>query len=100
MDCLDIKFVKVKKRRQCFGCLRWFDPNTKMRREVYADNGNIYSIYTCKVCVDYLELISEKFVPGDYLDEGWFWEGLNYNYKSEKSPEEILAELRYEKSVR
>ena len=100
MDCLDIKFVKVKKRRQCFGCSRWFELNTRMRREVYAHDREVYSIYSCETCVAYLELIRYKFEPGDYLDEGWFWEGLEYNLKGTKSPEEILAELRYEKSIR
>lgn len=102
IDCLGKQFVNIKKKRQCFGCLRNFEVNSRMHREVYAYNREVYSIYTCPTCVDYLELSLEGKVltPDDYLDEGWFWEGLNYNLRGTKSPEEILAELRYEKSIR
>ncbi len=44
------KWVKTRKKRQCFGCLRKYPPGATLMRCVFTDMGQAYSVYTCAVC--------------------------------------------------
>ena len=44
------KIVKIRKPRQCFGCLRKFSVGAEMTRVAFTDGGSAYSTYTCAVC--------------------------------------------------
>lgn len=53
MDCFR-KSVVTRKPHVCFGCAIEYAPKTEMERFSVADNGTIFSGYTCPVCQEYV----------------------------------------------
>lgn len=56
MNILSDKIMKIRKKHQCWACLRSFDAGSKMARQVQADLGGIGNCYTCVTCDELLKL--------------------------------------------
>ena len=103
IDCLDRKIVKVRKTRQCFGCLRKFERGQELERACYADEGTVYSLYTCDTCLQVLNFLAsiERIDHSDYIEEGWlleFEDSDRLQGNPKRTPEEYLIQLKNEKS--
>lgn len=75
MNVISVKRVKIRKPRQCFGCLRKYPVTTEMECSVSFDSGKIYSCYICKQCREFIDTLSP-----DELEDG-FYEGDLLNYE-------------------
>ncbi len=98
IDCLDRRIVKIRKKRQCFGCLRHFEKGQELERASYADEGTVYSLYTCQTCLKALEFLAthDRIDHDDYIEEGWLaeFESSDRSYEAPKrTPEEYLEYL-------
>lgn len=58
---LQSKYVKVRKKRVCFGCGRQFPVGTSMRMDAIADGGIVWNCYLCDTCDE----IADGFEYGD-----------------------------------
>ena len=77
------KEVKIKKERQCFFCLRKFEPQSKLIYNVSIHEGYFQTCYFCRTCDSILN--SVEFINGvDVKGEGCVNELLNH-YIHEKS---------------
>jgi len=54
-DVLSSGKRKIRKKQQCFGCGRVFEPKTEMNFCNYADNGTVNTTYLCMVCQTVLD---------------------------------------------
>jgi len=61
------KIVKIRKPRQCHGCLEKYPVGTKMEHGVHFGEGTAYSVYFCLECVDMI-----KIIPRDFFQDGIF----------------------------
>lgn len=73
--CLTHKFVKVKKERQCFGCLRKFPIGSRMKYVSGVMDGDICATYHCETCNKHLDYFRNTFE--DEIEEGWMREEMN-----------------------
>jgi len=64
MDELSRKIVPIRKKHQCFACLRTFEPPTRMERATYVDD-DIFTVYTCETCQCLLREFSDSFLDCD-----------------------------------
>lgn len=66
--------VKVRKERQCFGCMRMLMAGTSFQKTTGVMDGRFYHTYLCRVCEEvYFECDSghgEEFYEGE-IKNGW-----------------------------
>ena len=94
MDNLEFKKVKTRKPHRCFACLQKFDKGAEMTRQVNADGGEIWQLYSCPTC-DELMVISKVIYKEDEFEEGFVSDWMQeYNVKN---PDELLKKLNEEK---
>jgi hypothetical protein len=78
---LKSKTVLTRKRHQCFSCLRYFQPGTKMKYWVGIYEYDFCASYSCMTCVEIMNSTGECEFPEGFvremLDEG-------------QSPEDLL----------
>jgi len=93
MDILSNQLVKIRKPRQCFGCLRKFEIGTQMRRQVNIFDGEIGTVYSCETCDTLMSNYKKEFIDES---EGVFPECCiqeRYSDFKVKNPEELLKKL-------
>lgn len=71
-DVISVKNVKTRKPHRCFGCQRSVPIGTTIQRSVNAEDGQIYNIYMCDICVDAMEAESKAQGGGICFGEGDF----------------------------
>lgn len=68
MELLRSKEVKTLKPHRCFGCSREFPKGTKMKFEVWVDEGSAYNSYLCKTCQEVESELANEF--GGWIEYG------------------------------
>ncbi len=53
-ELVHVKQVKTKKQHRCFACLERFPAGTEMTIATNRDGGDIYDVYTCQECEDFM----------------------------------------------
>lgn len=81
-ECISEKKVKTRKRHRCHGCLSIFPAKTEMISSVNTDGGEIYTLYFCKDCYEYIEKYPKEFedgeiYPGDVRESDNYFAFLN-----------------------
>ena len=54
MYILEDKIVTTRKKHQCFLCMKYFNPRTKMHFQTIVDDGEFSSTYTCIPCKEFM----------------------------------------------
>ena len=94
MDELSRKTVKIRKKHRCLGCLRIFEPPSRMERSVFVYD-DIFAVYTCETCQCLLREFSDSFLDSDDR----FPEGCVFECMSDEdceSPEALLTKYSTE----
>ena len=73
------KIVKIRKPRQCHGCLCKYPVGTKMEHGVHFGEGTAWSIYFCLECVDVIKIIPSSSIP-EGIEEGDVEEWVQYEF--------------------
>lgn len=56
VDCINSKYVKIRKNHACHGCSCIIEKNTiGVLFETFINSDGIYNLYFCKNCQDYLK---------------------------------------------
>lgn len=82
LDILFQKTVKIRKIQSCWGCLRKFDPGTKLLKIESVDSGDFVRAYWCDVCqhiIDEMDSCDREngFYEGDIKDgDSEYWESI------------------------
>ena len=69
------KFRKIRKERQCFGCLRKFPVGATMKYVSGVFDGDICETYHCETCNKHLDYFRNTFE--DEIEEGWMRTEMN-----------------------
>lgn len=99
--CMRDKEVRIRKDRQCYGCLQVMLKGAIMTNWAgIADEGGWYSTYLCETCNKIADSI-EKTARREYVEDGWpvgFVQEMMHDHPSlPKTPEEMLALLTLSK---
>lgn len=82
---LKSKDVRIRNKRQCFACLRKFEPGTTMNSWACVDAGRFNAGYTCLTCSE----IMQNDKDSEEFPEGYTLEILNVG----ETPEQALIRL-------
>ncbi len=66
MSQISRKQVKTRSSHQCWGCGKDFPIGSSMERQTEADGGQIWSVYWCDVCMDYLSSMPDRMEDDQY----------------------------------
>lgn len=84
--------VKIRKNHQCHYCLRTINKGSEMYVSTYESDGEIYDLYKCIDCNDFL-LEADQFLIEELLYDDAFYEGCirdllrGYGFTIEKKDE-------------
>lgn len=77
MSHVSSKQVKTRSRHVCWGCGKTYPIGTMMERQTEADGGQVWSVYWCDICMDYMTSMPD-WVEGDGIDFGGLMEDEEY----------------------
>lgn len=69
--------VTTRKEHTCYGCRRIFPKGARLQRNTYVEDREIYSLYMCCVCEEYIKQhysYQDEYSEGDVQDgdpEAW-----------------------------
>ena len=95
MWLIEEKFVKIRKRRNCFACGRVFDPGVMMHKQTNDGDGDgICHIYTCPACHELITQHADRFIEDGLFSPGCVAEFIaDNNCWPGTKPEQLLALL-------
>lgn len=91
MTTLQYKLVTIRKPHKCFGCLRKFEPGSKMFYWFGVDGSDHNSGYACETC--------EEIMSINNYDEWYEGDVLNCLNK-DQTPEQYLTEIKQSKTLK
>jgi hypothetical protein len=74
-ECLSEKKVKTRKPHRCHGCTQAYPAKSEMTLSVNVGDGEIYTLYFCENCMEYIRdhpdyfKHGEEIYPGDMLND-------------------------------
>jgi hypothetical protein len=90
------KTVITRKKHRCNACERVFPEGTQMNVQRIADEGTIYSWYSCRTCQALMSKFSDQFDDGyGGFESGCISNALNHD----QTPEQMLEELEHQREV-
>ena len=67
VELIHTKEVKTRKPHRCFACSELFPAGTKMLLTTNKNEGDIYNLYTCKECEEFMNKHHDLcYDPFDY----------------------------------
>jgi hypothetical protein len=69
------KIIITRKAHRCHGCTHTYPAKSKMTQSVNVSDGEIYTLYFCENCIEYIKdhpdyfKYGEEIYPGDMLND-------------------------------